>query len=227
MQLQKETLTVLKNFAGINANLWIPRGNVIRTMTDGKTILAEATIPDSFDMDVGIYDLGQFLGVLGLFDQPTIELEETHFTVSSLDGRSRTRYIYANREILTTPDKSISLDPEGAIEITLPADEFKRVLRGASVLQNQRVVFRSSPGNENVELATTNADTDSSNEFSTIIDKTDEGADFELYFKIENLKMLETEYVVRLFPRKIAQFNCQSGRRIHHLLGASGEGVYR
>ena len=57
MKLTDSTLTVLKNFAGINNSILVKKGNKLRTISVAKNILAEADIPEDFPKDVAIYDL--------------------------------------------------------------------------------------------------------------------------------------------------------------------------
>ena len=65
MKLSSETLSVLKNFASINTGLEFKKdSNVIKTISAGKNILAEATLKDTFPDDFCVYDLNQFLSVL-------------------------------------------------------------------------------------------------------------------------------------------------------------------
>ena len=61
MKLSDSTLTVLKNFAGINNSILVKEGNKLRTISVAKNILAEANITEEFPRDVAIYDLNQFL----------------------------------------------------------------------------------------------------------------------------------------------------------------------
>ncbi len=44
ISISKETLAVLKNFAGFNSNVLIPEGNVIKTITPAKNVMAIATL---------------------------------------------------------------------------------------------------------------------------------------------------------------------------------------
>ena len=68
MELSTFTMNLLKNYSGINPNLVIREGNSIMTMSEAKNVLAQASVPETFDRTVGIYDLSEFLSVLNLFD---------------------------------------------------------------------------------------------------------------------------------------------------------------
>ena len=49
MKLDNDTLQVLKNFSAINKNIMFKPGNVIRTISSTKSVLAKATIKQDFE----------------------------------------------------------------------------------------------------------------------------------------------------------------------------------
>ena len=51
MKLTNETLTVLKNFASINQGIQFKKGKKIKTMSQGKSVMAEANVKDEFPED--------------------------------------------------------------------------------------------------------------------------------------------------------------------------------
>ena len=57
MKLSDKTLTILKNFAGINNSILVKEGTNLRTISVAKNILAEAEIKEEFPREFGIYDL--------------------------------------------------------------------------------------------------------------------------------------------------------------------------
>ena len=80
MKLSDSTLTVLKNFAGINNSILVKEGSQLRTISVAKNILAEADIPEDFPRDVAIYDLNQFLNGLSLHQDPNLDFTEDAYT---------------------------------------------------------------------------------------------------------------------------------------------------
>ena len=62
MKLSDKTLTILKNFAGINTGIFFQTGKVIKTVAPTKSILATANIDEEFPTDFGIYDMTRLLG---------------------------------------------------------------------------------------------------------------------------------------------------------------------
>ena len=50
MKLDNDTLQVLKNFSAINKNIMFKPGNVIRTISSTKSVLAKATYDRGIDI---------------------------------------------------------------------------------------------------------------------------------------------------------------------------------
>ena len=76
MKLSKHTLNMLKNFSDINMSIEIKKGNLLRTVSVQKNILAQAELEDEFPKDFAIYELNRFLGAASLFDDPEFEFNE-------------------------------------------------------------------------------------------------------------------------------------------------------
>ena len=112
MKLSDSTLTVLKNFAGINNSILVKQGSKLRTISVAKNILAEADISEDFPKDVAIYDLNQFLNGLSLHQDPNLDFsEESYLTIR--EGKRRVKYFYADPQvIISPPEKEISLPTE-------------------------------------------------------------------------------------------------------------------
>ena len=69
MELSDRASQVLRNFAVINGNIYFNEGNVVRTVSESRTVLAKATLDVDFPTSFGIYDLREFLSVMGLVDR--------------------------------------------------------------------------------------------------------------------------------------------------------------
>ena len=57
MNFSNETLSVLKNFSTINPSIAFKPGQIVRTISPQKTIMAAATVPEDFDKSAAIYDV--------------------------------------------------------------------------------------------------------------------------------------------------------------------------
>lgn len=87
MNLSNDTLNVLKNFATINPNLVFKPGQKLKTISESKTILATAEIVEDFPKEFGVYDLNEFLSVLSLIDNPTLEFEDKQYWYKGMAKR--------------------------------------------------------------------------------------------------------------------------------------------
>ena len=52
MQISKETIDILKNFASINSNILIRKGKVLSTISTAKNIYARAEVAEDFPEEV-------------------------------------------------------------------------------------------------------------------------------------------------------------------------------
>ena len=134
--LSKPTLEILKNFCSINKSLVINPGNKLSTLSINKNILVYADVEESFDSQLSIYDLGVFLGGLSLFEQPSIDTSRDNYvTVSDTKGRSKTKFFYADPDIITQPpEKEINL-PSEDVKFRLESTALQQLQRAASVYQ--------------------------------------------------------------------------------------------
>ena len=93
MKLTNDTKNILRNFCEINQSLLVKKGNVLRTISNMKNILAEATITEEFPNDFAIYDLGQFLNGFNLHQDPDLEFSNQRY-LTIKDNGSRKKYFY-------------------------------------------------------------------------------------------------------------------------------------
>ena len=142
MKLSNETLSVLKNFSGINQGIEFKKGNKLTTVSAGKTVLAQATIKDEFPQDFCVYDLNQFLSVHSLFKNG-VELEFDDSNVTFKGDRSKIKYrMTAKNMIVTPPDKTISLNHIDC-SFTMTELDLAEIMRAASVLSSPHIAVES------------------------------------------------------------------------------------
>ena len=202
MQLSDNTLAVLKNFASIQPNVVLQEGNVVKTIAEAKNVMAVATLEQSFDKEVGIYNLDEFLSVLGLVDSPDLAFNDDFVTVQG-SGRSQVKYFYSDPSILTSPAKDIPM-PEAEVKFTLDEATFKKVLRAAGALGHEKMTITATEGGV---LLTVVDNTDAtSNAFEIVVPGTVESEDFTFVMNIANLKLISGDYDVEVSSRLISKF---------------------
>jgi hypothetical protein len=200
IKLSKKTLDILKNYASINSNILVNPGNVITTISPVKNVLAEATVEETFDTQFGVWDLNKFLGTVSLFNDPEFEFHEKYVNISGSNGSS-VKYFYCEPKLLTTPTKKIQM-PASVVDFKLTQKNFNELQKAASVLQLPDIAVRSNDGR--IELVALDKNDSSSNSYSVDVGETD--ADFEFYFKVENLKLIYGDYSVEITEKIVSKF---------------------
>jgi hypothetical protein len=201
--ISKSTIEVLKNFCSINKSIVIKPGNKVSTLSINKNILAIADVEEQFDTQISIYDLGVFLGGLSLFDSPKIDTTQSNYvTVSDQRGKSKTRFFYADPDIITQPpEKEISI-PSEDVKFRLNAGVLQQLQRAASVYQLPDLCLFSDAGVMN--LCVTDKKNDTSNSYSVEVGESED--EFCYCFKVENLKLLAGDYNVTISKQNVALF---------------------
>ena len=201
--ITKPTIEVLKNFCSINKSIVIKPGNQIATLSINKNILAIADVEEQFDSQISIYDLGVFLGGLSLFDQPKIDTTDSNYvTVSDQRGKSKTRYFYADPDIITQPPEKEITIPSVDVKFRLEAGILQQLQRAAMVYQLPDLCLYGD-GTE-MSLCVTDKKNDTSNSYSVQVGVSDD--EFCYCFKVENLKLLAGDYNVTISKQNVALF---------------------
>ena len=205
MKLSDTTLSVLKNFSTINQSILFKKGNRLRTISVMKNILAEATIVEEFPKDYGIYDLGQFLNGLGLHQSPELDFQDDSYVIIK-EGRSRSKYFFADPNvIITPPDKPITL-PSEDVTFELSTEQLDKLLKAAAIYQLSDLSVIGENGVVNILVRDKKNDT--SNNFAVTVGETD--ATFSFNFKVENIKILPGTYDVVVSQKLLSRFTAKN-----------------
>ena len=201
MKLSDKTLTVLKNFAGINNSILVKQGTQLRTISVAKNILAEAVIDEEFSRDFAVYDLNQFLNGLSLHQDPDLDFtEDTYLTIR--EGKRRVKYFFADPAVIVSPpDKEISL-PSEDVHFQLDSIALEKLLKAAAVYQLPDLSAVGEAGV--VKLVVRDKKNDTSNEFAIVVGETNK--EFSFNFKVENIKIIPGAYDVVVSSKLLSQF---------------------
>lgn len=201
MKLSENTLTILKNFSGINQSILVKSGNQLRTISIAKNILAEAKIVEEFPRDFAIYDLNQFLNGLSLHQNPELDFSQESY-LKITEGKKRVKYFYADPNVIIyPPEKNIEL-PSKDICFQLDTVVLEKLLKAASVyhLPDLSAVGESGV----IKLVVRDKKNDTSNEYSIVVGETD--SIFTFNFKVENMKMIPGAYDVVISSKLLSEF---------------------
>jgi len=212
MEISAETVKVLTNFAQINSNIVIKPGNKIMTISEAKNILAEAVVQEEFSSQVGIYDLHEFLNVLNLVDKPSVKFENHSMYIGGNAGRALVTYYYADPDMLTTPTKPIDM-PEEDVWFTLDQSTLGGLKRAASIFGHGTVIIEPDDGA--IKLSVVDPENSTANTYSVTVDGGYNGADFKFVLNINNLKLVNDDYQVKVSNKLISQFTSSNGNIVY------------
>lgn len=201
MKLSDNTLTILKNFAGINNSILVKMGTKLRTISVAKNILAEAEITEDFPREFAVYDLNQFLNGLSLHKDPDLDFtEDSHITIR--EGKRKVKYFYADPNVIVSPpEKEIQL-PSKDVCFQLDSVTLEKLLKASAVYQLPDLSAVGEAGV--IRLVVRDKKNDTSNEYSITVGETDK--EFTFNFKVENIKIIPGAYDVVVSEKLLSQF---------------------
>ena len=201
MKLSDNTLTILKNFAGINNSILVKMGTKLRTISVAKNILAEAEITEDFPREFAVYDLNQFLNGLSLHKDPDLDFtEDSHITIR--EGKRKVKYFYADPNVIVSPpEKEIQL-PSKDVCFQLDSVTLEKLLKASAVYQLPDLCAVGEAGV--IRLVVRDKKNDTSNEYSITVGETDK--EFVFNFKVENIKIIPGAYDVVVSEKLLSQF---------------------
>ena len=204
MELSENTMTILRNFSDINQNILVKQGNILKTISEARNVLSTAIVEDEFPKCFGVYDLNEFIGVLGLVDKPNLSFEEDYVMISDSTGRTKIKYFYSSIDTLTTPSKDITM-PEAEVTFGLEALVLDKIKRAASTLGHNEVSISGS--NNVIKLSVIDSQNKTSNAFSIdVAGEYPENTNFNFILNISNLKIIPDDYEVSISSKLISQF---------------------
>jgi hypothetical protein len=201
MKLSDSTLTILKNFAGINNSILVKEGKRLRTISVAKNILAEAEIKENFPKDFAIYDLNQFLNGLSLHQDPDLDFNQDSY-LSIKEGKRRVKYFFADPNvIISPPEKDITL-PSEDISFQLDSASLEKLVKAAQVYQLPDLSAIGEAGV--IKLVVHDKKNDTSNQYAIVVGETEK--EFSFNFKVENIKIIPGAYDVVVSSKLLSKF---------------------
>ena len=205
MKLSDKTLSLLKNFSTINQSILFKQGTKLRTISVMKNILAEATISEELPRDFGIYDLGQFLNGLSLHNNPDLDFHEDSYVVIK-EGRSRSKYFFADPQVIVTPPERPMNLPSEDVTFDLSTEQLDKLLKAAAIYQLPDLAVVGANGV--VKIVVRDKKNDTSNDFAITVGETDK--QFSFNFKVENIKILPGNYEVVVSSKLLSRFSSKN-----------------
>jgi|SRR6185312_733158 len=203
MKLSERTVSLLKNFAGINPSILIKPGNVLQTINPMSSVIATATIEESFPKEFAIYDLNQFLSAISMFKDCNIEFGEGYLELKG-EGSATIRYWCAEPSLIKSKVSEVKL-PSEDVQFNLSETALSKVLKAASILALPELAFASN--GDTLSVKAIDSRSSSSNSMDVELCKNESGSKFNIIFQVDNLKMLVQDYAVTVCAKGITKFH--------------------
>jgi len=206
--LSQDTVSVLKNFATINASILFRKGNVLKTISVGENCVAEYVCEENFPQTFGIYDLNQFMVGMTLFQnqKPVLVFENEEYVTIKGRGKSA-RYYFSNPEITLKAAPEKQLDFPGAdMEFFIDSESLSE-LRKASIIYAipDLRIASSKKNNKLITLSLLDKDNETSNVYSQEF-KGETTGEYELFLKMDSFVMLPGNYNVKISNKLITEW---------------------
>ena len=201
MKVSNEMCDVLKSFSGINQSIWVDEGNVLRTISPAKTILAKATVEEGFNSPFGIYDLNQFLGCLSLVENAEIDLKDTYMRIHN--DRNKIKYGYVEKDIITTPPAKEMELPSEDVSFILTNDVMQKVMQSCNVMQFPNVVVEVK--DNQLSLVACDVKNPGGNRFEAFV--CEHEGEYSFTYRSDNLKVMPFDYNVNISDKGISKWS--------------------
>lgn len=214
MKLSETTQNILKNYSTINQSIYLKKGSRLSTISVMRNILAATDVTEDFPVDFCIYDLGKFLNLLKIY--PELDFHKNYVKMSN--GEKTYKFMAAESSIIVFAENTFKMDnsknnPEGSkdapswdINVKLPNQTLNEAIQVASISGLPDFAL-TSRGDGTVYFGALDKKDTSSN---TSEEPVGEAKDtFTMYFRTENLKLIEGDYDVGISKNKISTFRHQ------------------
>lgn len=200
MKIDTNTINVMKNFAKINPSIVVPEGNVLKTISPNKTIMAKAKVNTDFNQRFAIYNLDQFIALYSTFSDPNLTFNEK--TVTFSEDNRKSHFIYADESVVTkAPEKDINM-PSVDVTFRLTDKDLRDVEKAAGILGLPELAVIGD--GSSVSLVAVDSKNDTSNDYAVKIGETNKV--FKAIFKVENIKIIPGDYDVSISARGLSHF---------------------
>ena len=188
-----------------------------------KNIVAMAEVDEDFPREIAIYDLNEFLAALSLFTNPVLDFSENYVMITE-EGKTGNslKYFYSDPSVVTTPSSEITM-PETEVKFSLDSGDLSKVQRAASVIGSPDLVLEKNGTGS--YLTVKDKKNDTANNYSLDVDAEGSG-EYNFFFKVENLKLLPTNYDVNVSSKNISHFKSQAGNAVEYWIALEPESSY-
>lgn len=208
MKLSDNTIEVLKNFSTINQGLVVRPGNTLKTISAGRTIMAQAVIDEEFFQEFGIYDLNKTLSLLSMNKAaPEVAVDKESLVFTGLAGAAKIRQRFSPINLIFGHDKQdTSKMPQAFdIEVIITQEIQNWIFSAGAILKCPNIVIKSEAGSS-AEICATDIKGHVVDDASVGLQGKWNGTPFQAVLKIENIKIVPGAYDVSISKAGITRW---------------------
>ncbi|AWH15642.1 DNA polymerase processivity factor [Aeromonas phage 60AhydR15PP] len=204
MKLTKETLSVMKNFAAINPSLRLTPGNFIMTKSVNGVAYAEATIADEIDSELNIYDLPNFLSILGqLGEGSDINLSNGEIVIQN--GRAKVNLPDAESSVIVVPKQRLRMPPAD-VEFDLKAEDLAEILKISRAVGADRIAITNRNDHIVIDAFAVEDGDNARTRYSLTVCPYEGTNNFSFVINLENVSVVIADYKINISSKGAAQF---------------------
>lgn len=195
MNISKETTDIISSFSFINPSILIKPGSILATKNDESTMLAIAEVKDEFPVQMSIYNLKQFLGVVDTFKSPEFIFDESKNFVTIKEANQYIKYGFANPDLFATP-KNYSIPYQNEhLKFALSKDTIAKIKKISATLDVSDLIIESSKSGSSITICDSN--NSSSNQYKIDINQTSKSS-YKMILNLKYFNIMDSDYVANV-----------------------------
>jgi hypothetical protein len=204
MTISQQTIALLKQFAAIKPGIVISPGNSINTRSDD--IVAEATVPETFPIEVRLPDIHEFVRLLSLFKEPVCEFDEDHVRIVESDGTVETLYALGKPgSVFHRPARQKYPFPTEQITLTIGPEQWETLRKALGVNISKQNYYGEGQltiksDGQKVQLIAQRKSHTQKIQYSLLVPAVTNGFECTLALCASNLPSLPGAYHVTVYP---------------------------
>lgn len=211
MKLTQNTRAILQNFSKINNIILIEKGNEIKIKRSSGDLIAVYECEETFDGEVGIYDLSSFLSLLSTVNNPELEITEENIVIVG-DSSNSIVYRQAAKGIIQKAAINKKIDPgakyTNIARFSLTSEQLKKILDAARILKHENIEMQFSPDGKHVRFVVYDPKNPTSNMYRQTFElesgeSSEDGKSFS--YKTELFVMISGDYDITVYENGLIE----------------------
>jgi len=212
IELCEETLEIMRNFSTINPSIFIRAGDIMDTLSISNQMMGRAQVPEIFPVDVPIYDFVKFLNQLKLYSQPVLVFDGDKpncVFIKDIDPErndASTKWVFSDPKTIHKPLKSLGI-PKPDIRFDVPKDKLEVLVKAAQIFNFENIrVQRIADDAISITVIDLDDVEGTHYRFTLPAEIDTVMGDFNIVFKIDNLRILPFDYSIAISRKKYSHW---------------------